>query len=783
MSELASPRRDWRRELGLTLLAGLFVVGFAFLLVLRDPGYFFHDDMQTGGLPAYYDMARALRSGEWPFLTPYSWAEGCFAGELQGGIFSLFNCVALVAIWLLNLNLAGTSAAYAFIHLAVLGMGSFRLARHMGLPVALSALAMICATLNGWTMAWAASNWVTLLTSFCWLPWAWWALSRAIAPGASPWRVVPAAVFLYLLLAAGWPFTILMMGMVTIGLGLEQLIRRRGPVWQLVVSWAAGVGLAAPAYFMFLENLPETIRGGTKGVTTGWSIPFEGFWGFLVPSIVSIWPVYNQDKGHLPIEVFNGLVPAIAVLVGLAFCFRPLIKRVGWPLPMLAVTLVMIQMPSIINLRWSFRWLPFTHLLMGLVAAWALYLLHERAIAQGHTGWKRLMANPGLWAVIAVALAWGTQPRQPLGPEVPIALLAMAMAWLLAEALLRPESPLRRWAPVALTALALWKVYLHIPNGLSVPTWNMPEAIREPGVFDRNTRYIAVSMHQDYATADKTDKPFGVLLRPSNTAMYAGIEFINGYSPMGPRGLTNLTLQVTQGFLLPQSVRAMTRREAGPGGLLRLWAVDGMVLGASAAEELPNVLRHGWRVVAQDHEATVLHREGPPSPLIRSIPGVQLVPTFQDAVNLIWDRPGAAVPLVLVEPTQGFGKRPYAPAEVRLVSTARGRHVAEVRNLSKEAPALVSLARPWYPGYRARLDGRDLPVKTLNISILAVELPPGAAGRLEFVYWPRSLELGLASVGVTLLGLPLLLGYLNRRRLRAPSDATPAPASPAAAAS
>ena len=64
---------------------------------------------------------------------------------------------------------------------------------------------------------------------------------------------------------------------------------------------------------------------------------------------------------------------------------------------------------------------------------------------------------------------------------------------------------------------------------------------------------------------------------------------------------------------------------------------------------------------------------------------------------------------------------------------------------------------PYYPGYRAFLDGAELPVRLMNALQVAVLVPPGAKGQLHLVFLPKSLVLGC---GVALAGVLLIVGVL-----------------------
>ena len=190
------------------LLAVALVVLFCLGLLSQDPHIFWNDDYQAQYLPVFQDIARAWDEGELPLLSLDTWAGGALAGEYQYGTFSVFINLCIVLVFKLGLGLAATAAALSLIHLSVLAAGTCLLALHRGLSVDLAVLTALAVCLNGWLLTWAAGEWVPALHSFAWLPWAWLGLERSLDPARGPWRALPAAIFLYLILSAGWPFTV-----------------------------------------------------------------------------------------------------------------------------------------------------------------------------------------------------------------------------------------------------------------------------------------------------------------------------------------------------------------------------------------------------------------------------------------------------------------------------------------------------------------------------------------------------------------------------------------------
>ncbi len=134
------------------------------------------------------------------------------------------------------------------------------------------------------------------------------------------------------------------------------------------------------------------------------------------------------------------------------------------------------------------------------------------------------------------------------------------------------------------------------------------------------------------------------------------------------------------------------------------------------------------------------------------------------------NRDEAAVPLILTteEPRRAGKEFRFAPAQVRLLKESRLQVIADVKSLSPDTESLIVFSRPWYPGYRAMLNGENLPVRVLNLILPAVQLPPGANGRLILEYRPRSFIIGSIVSVMTVVITPLVIGLiaLGQRHFR-----------------
>jgi hypothetical protein len=78
--------------------------------------------------------------------------------------------------------------------------------------------------------------------------------------------------------------------------------------------------------------------------------------------------------------------------------------------------------------------------------------------------------------------------------------------------------------------------------------------------------------------------------------------------------------------------------------------------------------------------------------------------------------------------------------------------------VSAPAPSVLVLSDSWFPGWRATVNGQDVPVERANILFRAVQVPAGPH-TVEFRYEPRSMRIGaLISGGSALAVVALAVG-------------------------
>src|SRR6266513_2819428 len=367
-----TPRSTRSEVLGATS-AGLIVVSFCLILLWHNPLVFWNDDYELSVLPVFADMARSWSEGHWPILSPYSWVCGNLAGEFQYGTFSVFVNAAVALIWKFPLTFPQQAAALSIAHLFVLAIGAFSLARDRGFSVALSIFVALIASLSGWIICWGATDWFGALGAFTWLPWGWWGAERALGSRRTKWRFLWPAPFVYLLVTGGFPYTVLMLLLLIAWLSIKSVVQTRNifTILPLLFGVALCFGLSAPAWLALLDLVQGSARElQSSAAHWQWRVPPAALPGLILPSWTVNWTDFSsRGRSHTAAEFACGLVAPAALIAGLVWRPAQLVRQIKCDLVLLLLVLLLCMTPTASLFRWSFRWLPFFHLVLAICAA------------------------------------------------------------------------------------------------------------------------------------------------------------------------------------------------------------------------------------------------------------------------------------------------------------------------------------------------------------------------------------------------------------------------------
>src|SRR5438876_554277 len=564
-------------------MAGLIVVGFCVLLLWHDPLVFWNDDYELSVLPVFADISRSWSEGHLPLLSPYSWVCSNLAGEFQYGTFSIFVNAAVVGIWKFPLTFPQQAAALSITHLIVLAIGAFLLARDRKLSVPLSVFVALIAALNGWIICWGATDWFGALGAFAWLPWAWWSLERALDRQRTRWRFLWPAPFVYLVVTGGFPFTVLMLVLLIAWLSIKSLVETKTwtvatanptggrSILPMLSGAALGLGMSAPAWLAIFDYVHGSGRAlYASAAHWQWIVPWRALPGFILPCWTVTWADFSTNYlPHTATELASGLVAPAALVAGFIWRPRMLVRRMNWELTLLLLVLFLAMIPTAGVFRWSFRWLPFFHLVLGICAAEVLQTNPRSAAAAA--------GSLALVVLIAAAMLTLRAGGSYVFPLTWI-FIGLAAIWFFLEFLLR-DSGFRPWMPASITFVALLATYLCIPPNCGVPKYNFSQELLNPSPLDPQRLYLSIYPWAELTyRVENKPQPVGQIVRPGSTSMWGGLHFINGYSPIRPAGVAREFAATIHGEINPAMGEYLLNYQAGEGGELALLGVDGIVV-------------------------------------------------------------------------------------------------------------------------------------------------------------------------------------------------------------
>jgi hypothetical protein len=708
------------------LLAGLIVVAFCLILLWHNPLVFWNDDYELSVLPVFADMARSWSQGHWPLLSPYSWVCGNLAGEFQYGVFSVFVNAVVIVVWKFPFTFPQQAAAVSIAHLFALAVGAFLLARDRQFSVPLSIFVALIAALNGWIICWGATDWFGALGAFTWLPWAWWGAARALDPQRSKLRFLWSAPFVYLVVTGGFPYTVLMLLLLIAWLAIKSFVETRS-IWSvapMLFGVALGFGLSAPAWLAILD----LVQGSARELQPArahwqWLVPPAALPGLILPCWTVNWSDFsNRYLAHAATELACGVVAPAVLIVGLLWRGRAFARKIKWELVLLLLVLLLSMIPTAGPFRWSFRWLPFFHLVLAMCAAEVLYLQRGSAV----------LATGTLVLTVVTAIAMlSLHTTGSYAFPLTWIFLGLAAFWCFWEIAQR-HSELQKWGPVAITFSALLATYICIPTNCGVPRYNFSQQLLKTVPLDPTRLYLSIYPWAEltYCTSNKP-QPVGEVLRPGSTPMWAALHFINGYSPIRPAGVAREFATSIHGEINPSVGSYLLSNQAGRDGELTLLGVDGIVV-ARELDITPEPASE-WESVVTTDEGRVFHRIGAPFARVRSISSID-------------SRPGEQ----------------FTTATISRINDSQNRVEADVDVPDGDRPALLTFSRPYFRGYEARLADRKLAVASYRGLFPIVEVPAGAHGRLALIYRPAWLIWG--SIVAAACMLVMLLAFILKGR-------------------
>ncbi len=755
-------------------------------------------DFNSFYYPLYRFAGQQIAVGHFPRWNPTLWGGMPFAADQQVGLFSPFNLLAFLLArpfgydTLQWLAIGHIWLASVFAYACCRDLGARRMAALIG-GVTFAYSGFLVSHLGHYPMVAVAP----------WLPATLLALRRAILQRSLPWTLATAGslllallaghqqIFLYLLTATGlywlfltWTTSPPPVWPAGFGKVARWLGRPFAGHWlragsRLLLALGLTVGLAAPALLLSLELAARSIRSGISyneatafslrplhlitllipnafGSTPATYINAVGFsgevWGYagVVALGLAAFAFVRANGAARPAALFLGGLALLALIVALG----PATPLQGW---------FYAFVPGYSRVRASGRWLLLVDFAIGTLAALGLenllrLLAHE---ADETRALLRQIAR-GLGGALAVGallllLGYGVL-LSPRDLSAPLAQLLDSAAWIvlllgllagIALALARGAPPVGLVAPLLLALVVL---------DLFAASAPVPPTNDDPLTGFRHDDALAI------IRAAQPDGPFridpsklGDGWQPSWAAT-VGLETIAGtYDPLGLYTYNRFWDATRQRYDSPRydllNIRYLLLPGTEPpegGAKFREIGRTKDVTIYENTNALPRAFLVGQTKIATPVEAwTAVNASGFDPRAI-----VHLGPP-QDAAS--------PLPMLNNGTPQGT------------VAVARPDSDTLVATIETDREAILVFSEIAYPGWRATLDGRAVPLLTADYTFRAVTVPTGRH-EVRLVFDPPLWRLGWRIAGATLLlALACLVvpPLLRRRRAR---PATPTPA-------
>lgn len=707
------------------------------------PGATFNgEDLRDYFIPLRMLLQHLVRAGEWPF-----WQRSIYLGFPLWG----FSEAALFqpTTWLyLGFEAARGVTLGALTHLVLAALGVFTWMRYRGRGVGAAMAGAFVVGLGGYTTA-HLEHW-TFAATLMWLPWTLLCVDVALRRGLSPWRLLAAAVCMAGLWFGGAAQLAYFSTLVVGGYVFFRVLGTRGKAWPVLLILPAGLLLAMPLVLAGAELNAHGPRA--SGITLEYATQYNwSDWRNLALLLLpDAWGPRHAWSGPWNYWEMTGYVGLAALVLSLTV--RP--RGIGWYfLFLLGFSVVVAFGAKTPVYELLFRYLP------GFgnfrVPARTMFILN--------------FAVGFLTAEAVDALAQSPRSRAMLAPLAGTLLLGAA-AWLLGQHArewgFRAEV-VREQLPFTLGVLAVLAVWVALKGVVPRPLFPVGIALLLfVDLRQRFADYMPVSdaraLTNDVLPGPPASLPPDMRVAQlgfnANLIASWGAEGANGYSQLLVDRVYDLHSHIWEGHI---SYSHLKPREAeyGRQGLAPLSPLYPLFAA-------PHLYSRG--PVNAPNRLRFLGREGPYWHYV--VPSLPLA-FFSPRHEVMTDAQFEA---------RGFGFNPFeevavAPTDEPLPPSTPHPPPSPVpftqrtNNLSRltvdaPVPGLLVVMDPWFPGWRAEVDGQRAPVLRANYAFMAIPVP---AGRHEVVlrYRPTTLLPGLACV-LAVLGGAGGWALVRRRRVR-----------------
>ncbi|HEV8637645.1 MAG TPA: hypothetical protein VG370_25785 [Chloroflexota bacterium] len=772
------PRRPRRppgfvADLG-ALAAIALIVAWQHWRPLFEPGVWLPaggGDLASLIYPNYRFAAESLRQGDFPFWNPYIQSGAPFVADIQSGVLYPINLVVFSLAPSVSYRVV---TALVLFHLWLAGALAYACGRGFGLPRLPGLFAGVAFALSdlfvihvGNPNTIAVASWIPLLL-LC--------ADRA-ARGPAPRWIGLGALGVAMAALAGHAQPLLF-GLLAVALtGLFHAwphLRRGQPLaafarlWPLALFTALGLAAAAAQLVPAAEL---TALSGRRAIPYETSVEYSLNPGFLVSFVVpafygrgpdAYWGQWLRSEGG-----YVGVLTLVLAAVALAVRPVQLVRR----LALLAAFALLLALggatglhalfyrfvPLFGSLRGPARTVVVTDLALALLAGFGLALLlrpigrrerraFERASGWIGRGWLFVLATVPLGLVMLMLLR--EHPALPRATGVAEGWTMLAL-WLGGAVALLQARRVGWLAPATLGLLAVGWLALDLVSasqGLEISKNDPRTAFERPAVF----AFLRRSAPEPYRI--DTDTGVWDVWQPNSAMVQRVPDVVGGIHPLEladfRRYWSALGSRSTRLYDLLNATYLVARKDVPLDWSKFELAFDG------------------------DPELNVYRNQ-------RVLPRAQLIgratvaPSHQAAFELI-QRPGFDPSAEVAVEGGDALSGPATAGGAHYVPRGTSRLDVEV---TPTAPAYLLLSEVWYPGWRAWVDGRPVPVRRADYLFRAIRVEPGdrvVQLRFEPTAWRPALALTLLSwlAIAVLLASPRTLSRWTAATRRAPGSAS-----------
>ena len=758
---------------GVLLLLAL--IGIIALDNMRGGRGLYRVDIVTQYLPWYTYLGEQLRSGNIPGWAPFNFSGAPFAGDPQSGWMYL----PAMAIFSLVGGVTGFKVFITF-HLLLAGLSTYALARVLGVGVLGAVVAGSAYTFTGFL---ERTRCCTIHAEVAvWIPVAFLGVEYVTRARTRRGQFAGLCVvgFTISQMLAGWLGQGAYYGLLAVGtyLAYRTLVTpptvtypARERITRLIVFGAVmlaiGFGIAAAGILPRLDVVARTpLAEGYEGATRTWAISelidrllsLEirfGRWyaGAATLSVAALAPFVARRRAETRFWVGYSLG-----VLALVFATLPIF----WPLYQV--------LPRFQGLH---QHLPERVLTVFFIGPALLAGMAVDGMVAALPSSRRLMrfgASIGTAAVVSLSIQWGhdvTISWLPLSTLAAVAVILVVSARL-------PQAWAHRWLPLSLLLLVFldpagihaitrldgaagdgWqertvKDYTE-PGGAGAFLLSESSGDAEPFRFFGYDPALLLENEEQRTYVISYADPRTAAILAINRSFFVGLQDIQGYSPVQSSRYVEL-MDAANG--VEQSYHTANILKSGwPSPLLDLLNVRFIVVPSAVPPGRPDLLHLSqlYATVYRDDEVRVVER---PSPLPRAwivhealqVADSEMLPMFESGE---FD-PRRTALLSTEETVPPLANRSDTAMDHVDITAYHGDELRIEAELA--ADGLLMLSEMFDPGWRAYVDGSEVPILRADYLLRGIPVPAGAH-IVELRYEPASLRTGLAISAGTLLAL------------------------------